>query len=136
MNEMEKEQQHMKGNTGGYRVSTTRRYSFGDDDGFRRIRDIMKMFRYGFRTIGKMEVEKVMDHGTEQDGIPDVEYLLAGGSSLLIRASDTEPELPEIIVDISIVSGSREEAAETEKSIFADLENIIHLEDRMGYCCE
>ena len=133
MNEMEKEQQHMKGNTGGYRVSTTRRYGFGDDDDFRRIRDIMKMFRYGFRTIGKMEVEKVMDHGTEQDGIPDVEYLLAGGSSLLIHASEAEPELK---ADISIVCGNSEDASAMEKAICGDLENIIYMEDRMGYCCE
>jgi hypothetical protein len=133
MNEMEKEQQHMKGNTGGYRVSTTRRYSFGDDDGFRRIRDIMKMFRYGFRTIGRLEVEKVTEHGTGLDGIPDVEYLLAGGSSLLIHASEAEPELK---ADISIVCGNSEDASAMEKAICGDLENIIYMEDRMGYCCE
>ena len=97
---------------------------------------IMKMLRFGFKTLGGIDVISVTDHGKAADGKTAedaIEYRLAGGSAVVIRTHDAEPELE---VCISIADNDREHAAKTEELIRADLENIIHMDNRMGYCCE
>ena len=51
----------------------------------------------------------------------------------MIMTHDTEPKLE---ASISIADNDNENAARTEERIRADLENIIHMDNRMGYCCE
>ena len=97
---------------------------------------VMKMLRFGFKTLGGIEVISVTDHGKAADGKTaedTIEYRLAGGSAVVIRTQDAEPKLE---VCISIADNDRENAAKTEELIRADLENIIHMDNRMGYCCE
>ena len=53
--------------SGGYRMNITRCYRFDRDDGLRMMSDVMKMFRYGFRTIGKLKVANIM-HMDERMG--------------------------------------------------------------------
>lgn len=100
------------------------------------MRYIMKMFRCGFKTIGNAEVESVTDLSKGADGTAGteaLEYRLAGGSSFIIEASASEPKIE---VTVSVPDGSGEHAAETEKRICEDLENIIYIDSRLGYCCE
>lgn len=97
---------------------------------------VMKMLRFGFKTLGGLEVMSVTDNSKGMDGNPAddaVEYRLAGGSTVVIRMRANEPELE---VCISIADKDSENAAVVEKRIRADIENIIHMDSRMGYCCE
>lgn len=97
---------------------------------------VMKMLRFGFKSLGGIEVMSVKDHSKALDGGPAtdiVEYQLDGGYTVLIMTHDTEPKLE---VCISIADNDNENAAKTEERIRADLENIIHMDSRMGYCCE
>lgn len=97
---------------------------------------VMKMLRFGFKSLGGIEVKSVTDHSKasdERSAADIIEYRLDGGSGVVIRTHDTEPKLE---VCISIANNDRENAAKTEARIRADLENIIHMDNRMGYCCE
>lgn len=97
---------------------------------------VMKMLRFGFKSLGGIEVISVTDHSKGEEGSPAtdiVEYQLDGGYTVLIMTHDSEPKLE---VCISIADNDNENAAKTEKRIRADLENIIHMDNRMSYCCE
>ena len=97
---------------------------------------VMKMFRCGFKSIGGIKVERVVDHNNA------VEYPLAGGSCVVIRQPGDEPKLE---VCISVAGDDAENtdtgvgmksALEIEKRILEELESIIYMDSRMGYCCE
>ncbi len=97
---------------------------------------VMKMLRFGFKSLGGIEVMSVAHHSKASDGKPatdTVEYQLDEGYTVLIMTHDYEPKLE---VCISIADNDRENAAKTEERIRADLEHIIHMDNRMGYCCE
>ena len=101
---------------------------------------VIKMFRCGFKSIGGIKVESVLDHGKGADGqqktAPEndvLEYHLAGGPSVEIRPSTAESKIE---VYISVPGNDKENAAETEARIREDLESIIYMDSRMGYCCE
>ncbi|MBQ6440841.1 MAG: hypothetical protein IJJ06_12140 [Mogibacterium sp.] len=119
-----------------YSTNTLHTYQYSEPDGMSRMQLILKMFRYGFKTIGGLKVEIVLDYSKETDGLPKsdvVEYRLEGGSALVIRPSRTEPKLN---VYISIKGDSEEAAAAIETRVCEDLESIIFMDDRMDYCCE
>lgn len=97
---------------------------------------VMKMLRFGFKSLGGIEVMSVTDHSKGEAGRPAeeiVEYRLDGSSTVVIMTHGSEPKLE---VCISIADNDRENAAKTEERIREDLENIIHMDNRMGYCCE
>ena len=103
--------------------------------GMRELQYAMKMFRCGFRTIGDIRVEDVIDHGDEADGSAgsgSVEYRLEGGSVVMIRSSADEPVIE---ICVSAADGSKL-SADMEKRICADIESIIYIDHRAGYCCE
>ena len=111
-------------------------YHFDGSDAMSKMQLILKMFRFGFKTIGDIEVESVLDYSKGLDGLPQsdvVEYRLAGGSAVILKPSATEPKLS---VYISVKADSEEAAAAMETRICEDLDNIIFMDDRMGYCCE
>ena len=118
--------------------SCTNKYSylFDGEDGMLKMQDVMRMFRYGFKTIGGLKVESVKEKSPEAGGNNDcsaVEYRLAGGSYVMIQTSGTEPELE---VCIYAAGNSKDIAADTEARIRRDLESIIYMDHGMGYCCE
>jgi hypothetical protein len=52
-------------------------------DGMREMQYVMKMFRFGFKTIGGSEVMNILEHGgkpVEPQGCSTIEYLLADGN--------------------------------------------------------
>ena len=83
--------------------------------GMRELQYAMKMFRCGFRTMGDIRVEDVIDHGEESD------RSAGSGSALEICISAAD-------------GGSI--TADMEKRICADIENIVNIDYRAGYCCE
>lgn len=112
------------------------KYSFEDDDGMQNMQDVLKMFRYGFKTIGNIEVERVLDHSNGTDGATGseiIEYRLVDGSSIEIRPSGAGPEVK---VCISVANVNDKKAACIETQIREDIESILYLNYRAGYCCE
>ena len=82
--------------TYGCRLNTLHSYAFEGESGFEKMKKIMKDFRGEMHEIGGIAVEKTLDYAEGLDGLPksDVfKYLLAGGSSVVIRPSGTEPKL-------------------------------------------
>ena len=106
---------------------------------------VMKMFRCGFKSIGGIKVGRVLDHGKEEAVSLEnssIEYRLAGGSSVVIRQSGAEPKL-EVCISVAsedaknaAAGDSVESALKIEKRIREDIESIIYMDNRMGYCCE
>ena len=110
---------------------------------------VMKMFRCGFKSIGGIKVESVLDHIKSSDGhqktAPEndvIEYHLAGGPSVEIRPAAAEQKI-EVYISVpddekgsTAADDCQESVSETEKRIREDIENIIYLDNRMGYCCE
>ncbi len=114
-------------------MNSLHKYRFEDDDG---MRYVLKMFRYGFKTIGNIEVERVLIHSNGTDGATGsdiIGYRLADGSSIEIRPSDAGTEAE---VFISVASVNEENAACIETRIREDIESILYLNCRAGYCCE
>ena len=117
-------------------TNTIHNFEFVGDDAMEKMQLIVKMFRIGFRSIGGLKVEDVMDYSRGLEGLPRsemIEYRLAGGSALVLKPSADEPKLS---VYISVKGDSEESAANLEKRVCDDLEGIIYMDDRMGYCCE
>ena len=117
-------------------INTSYNYRFEDTDGMTSLLYVMRMFRCGFRTLGGLEVMEVLDCRKHRIGYTKseaVEYRLAGGSVVTIRPSVNKPELT---ADISVAGGDPETAAAIEARIREDLEGIIYMDSRMGYCCE
>ena len=132
------------------RTSKTNTYTYPrkGESGMIDIQLVMKMFRCGFKSIGGIKVESVLIRSKGADarseeprGIASevssekssIEYCLSDGSSVVIRSSGAEPRLN---VYISAAGDSEVSASETEKRIREDLESIIYMDNRMGYCCE
>ena len=117
--------------------SSTKKYSylFGGEDGMLKMQDVMRMFRYGFKTVGGLKVESVKEKSPEaggNTGCSAVEYWLAGGLSVMIKMSGMEPEL-EVCISSEDSKGI---ASDTESCIRKDLESSIYMDHGMGYCCE
>ena len=132
---------------GGY-TNNTYTYRFDDSSGLSDMQLVLKMFRCGFKSIGGIKVERVVNHSMEEGGYMkdvlrtvsedskekgSIEYRLSDGSFVKIRPSGAESKLE---VLISAAGDSMESASGIEKRIREDLENIIYMDNRMGYCCE
>ena len=102
--------------------------------GMSELQYAMKMFRCGFKTIGDIGVDSIIDHGNEADGSPDIRgcRVTASRRSTDDKTTDSESALE---VHISAADGS-DNTADMEKRICADIENIVNIDYRAGYCCE
>ena len=99
----------------GYTTNTLHIYTFEGDDGLLKMQVILKLFRYGFKTIGDLKVENILDYSKGLDGLPAsdvVQYRLAGGSSVILKPSAAEPKLN---VYISVTGDDPESAAAVEQ---------------------
>lgn len=107
------------------------------------VLDTMKMFRFGFKTLGGFEVEGVSGHDGSPGCIAEetlapsgpgaVEYRFAGGASVVISPSATEPE---ISVRVMVAGDDPDVSEMIDKHILEDIANIVNMNSRMGYCCE
>ena len=99
------------------------------------MQDVMKMFRFGFKTIGTSKVESVrnLSEGVTGDVMSDaLEYRLADGSSIMIK-----PDESEYTIEVSLrTDEANGDTSEENAQIWNDIENIIYIDYRAGYCCE
>ena len=119
-----------------YSTNTLHIYHFDGSDAVLKMQLILKIFRYGFKTIGDIEVESILDYSKGLDGLPQsdvIEYRLIGDSAVILKPSSTEPKLN---VYISIKGDSEEAVAAIGERIYRDLDSIIFMDARTGYCCE
>ena len=117
-------------------TNTMHSFQFEGDDAMEKMQLILKMFRYGFRSIGGLKVVEVLDYSRGMEGLPEsdvIQYRLEGGSAIILKPAAAEAILN---VYISVTGDSPESAAAIEKSVCEDLESIVFMDDRMGYCCE
>lgn len=80
----------------GCRLNTLHSYTFEGESGFDTMMRIMQTFRTSFPSVAGLPVEKVLDYADGLDGLPKsnvLKFLLAGGSSVVVRPSGTEPKL-------------------------------------------
>jgi phosphoglucomutase len=106
----------------GYCLNTLHSYEFEGASGFAKMQKIMVRFRKGLDSIGGQKVETTLDYAKGIDGLPrsDVlKFLLKDQSSVVVRPSGTEPKIK---VYISVSSGNRDKAMETEARILDDVE--------------
>ena len=107
-------------------------YPFYGDDGLLKMQDVMKMFRFGFKTVAGLKVEAVLVKGAEPAGCGAVEYRLEGGCSVTVIPSEKDPG-----IEICFSAGeSCEYGSGVEKRIREDLESIIYIDHGAAYCCE
>ncbi|MBQ8952671.1 MAG: phospho-sugar mutase [Clostridia bacterium] len=105
----------------GYSLNTLHSYQFDGSSGMARMNGIMAALREGASSFGGLAVEETLDFLPGLDGLPasDVlKYRLAGGSSLVVRPSGTEPKLKAYL---SVSAPDRAQAQAVEARLAEDL---------------
>lgn len=105
----------------GYNLQTLHSYEFEGSSGMDTMQRIMADFRRGVDSLGGLAVENTLDYSRGLDGLPPsdvLKYRLAGGSSVVVRPSGTEPKLKAYI---SVSARNRAEAEAAEAKIDRDL---------------
>lgn len=80
----------------GYCLNTLHSFEFEGSSGFEKMQRIMASFRGGLAVLGGKKVEQATDYAPGIDGLPPSDVLkfrLAGGASVVVRPSGTEPKL-------------------------------------------
>ena len=101
----------------GFCLNTLHSFEFDGSAGMKKMQDLMAAFRADTPAIGGLAVEQVRDYLKGLNGLPKsdvLKYSLAGGCSVVVRPSGTEPKLKTYI---SVTAPTREAAAETERAI-------------------
>ena len=107
--------------TYGFCMNTLYSYEFEGSAGFEKMQQLMASFRKGIHSFGGHEVEELTDYSLGVNGLPKSDVLkfrLAGGCSVVVRPSGTEPKLK---VYLSVTAANAETASALEKQIASDL---------------
>lgn len=102
----------------GYCLNTLHSYTFEGEQGFQKMRRIMKTLREsGPEEVGGLRVIEVRDYRLGLDGLPKADvlkYLLDGNTSVVVRPSGTEPKIK---MYLSVNAVDHEHAAKVEQEI-------------------
>lgn len=113
----------------GYCLNTLHSFQFEGSSGFRKMQEIMSLFRSESgapSVLGTKTVISVSDYKNGLDGLPAADVLkfyLEDNCSVVVRPSGTEPKLK---LYISVSAPTRTSAAELEQQIKNDLEKRLH----------
>ena len=102
-------------------------YTFEGESGFDTMMRIMQTFRTSFPSVAGLPVEKVLDYADGLDGLPKsnaLKFLLAGGSSVVVRPSGTEPKLK---IYISIQAEDWDSCRQTEQTVAREMERRMRM---------
>ena len=105
----------------GYCLNTLHSYQFEGSSGMARMNGIMAALRGGVDAFAGLAVEETLDYLPGLNGLPasDVlKYRLAGGSTIVVRPSGTEPKLKAYC---SIAAADRAQAEAIEARLAEDL---------------
>jgi len=101
----------------GYCLNTLHSCEFDGSAGMERMTGIMASLRRGVGELGGLSVEETLDYLPGLDGLPASDVLkfrLAGGSSIVVRPSGTEPKLKAYF---SVSAADRPAAQAVEKRL-------------------
>ena len=111
--------------TYGYCMNTLHSYEFEGASGMLKMQEIMKSFRSGLDAVAGQKVTAALDYLQGLNELPKsdvIKYLLADGSSVVVRPSGTEPKLKTYI---SVTAEDREQAENEEAEITKELKARI-----------
>ena len=109
----------------GYCKSTLHTYALEGAQGEAHMNRAMEALREARSTFGPLSVEEVLDFSKGIHGLPAsnvLQFRLAGGSSLTVRPSGTEPKLK---LYLSVRAASRHMAAQISEDLIRYFESII-----------
>ena len=110
----------------GYYSNYCNSYEFEGSSGFKKMQDIMNMFRTDFKSFGKYKIINIVDYQKGIDDLPKSNVLkmtLSDGASLIIRPSGTEPKIK---VYSSIIGKSEEENKLKYNEIIKEISEVLH----------
>ena len=76
-------------------TNTMHTFQFEGDDAMEKMQLILKMFRFGFKSIGGLKVEEVLDYSRGVEDLPESDGIqcgLEGGCGLILKRGAGEPE--------------------------------------------
>lgn len=80
----------------GYYLTTLDNYQFEGSSGFKKMQDIITVFKNDVTALGEYKIKEKLDYSKGINGLPKsdvVAFLLENGSRIIIRPSGTEPKL-------------------------------------------
>ena len=110
----------------GYCLNTLHSYQFEGSKGFSQMQAAMVALRSGISELGGRKVERLLDYAPGLYGLPKsdvLKFLLAGGASVVVRPSGTEPKLK---LYASVSAPDRAAAEREEARLVADVEGILN----------
>ena len=109
----------------GYYSNYLNSYEFDGVKGFKRMQEIMEMFRYKMTSLGKYKIVDIIDYQLGINGLPKsnvLKIMLDGGSTLVVRPSGTEPKIK---VYISIKGNSIEDNNSQYDAIIKEINGVL-----------
>ncbi len=109
----------------GYCLNTLHSFTFEGAAGFRKMQQIMALFRKGLTQIGPKKVIKMLDYSEGLDGLPRanvLKFVLEGDSSVVVRPSGTEPKLKTYL---SVSAEDKKQAERIEEEISSALKEYF-----------
>ena len=109
----------------GHYSNYLKSYEFEGSAGFKKMNDIMNLFRNDIHNIAGHQINKIIDYDKGIDGLPKSNVLkifLDDGSTLVVRPSGTEPKLK---IYLSVLGNSEEENIQKRDLLFNSVEERL-----------
>ena len=109
----------------GHYSNYLKSYEFAGSAGFKKMNDIMELFRNKITGIGEHKISKIVDYQKGIDDLPKSNVLkmfFEDGSNIVVRPSGTEPKLK---IYLSVIGNSEEENIFKRDNIFENIEALL-----------
>lgn len=109
----------------GHYSNYLKSYEFAGSSGFKKMNDIMELFRNKVKNIGEYEVSEILDYSKGLNGLPKsnvIKMLFKDGSNIVVRPSGTEPKLK---IYVSLLGNSEEENLAKRDTLFSNIEELL-----------